>query len=251
METSRLREIIARVESASGQPHIEFVKRAGATTRCLTTNRLGVFASSFNPTTVAHVELMRLASEHFSLDETLALAGRANADKTDYDCSLEDRLQMLALAFEGDERVSIGLCSHAFFVDTVEALASAYGRETDLHFVVGFDTFERVIDCEDKYTQRYHRKFNARVEALGYLFERSRLVVAGRAGAGYGEVRGMVERELGDFAERVLYLETPAQIGEMSASEVRSRVRAGLSIDGLVPSAVAAYINERGLYVAS
>jgi len=244
MEISRLRQIIERVDPQRN-PHIEFAREARQRGK-----RVGVFASSFNPTTTAHVELTRMAAERFSLDETLALAARTNADKTDYDCSLEERLQMLALAFEGDERVSIGVCSHAFFVDVVEALERAYGRETGLHFVVGFDTFERVIDCEDKYTHRYHRKFKDRVEALGYLLERSRLVVAGRAGAGYEEVRSVVERELGGGGERVLYLETPAEIGEMSATEVRSRVRAGLSIEGLVPAAVAAYIKERKLYVA-
>src|SRR5688500_10668069 len=218
METSRLRQIIERVDS-EGEPHIEFAREAQLRETRLSRQRLGVFASSFNPTTIAHVELVNLASERFSLDETLALASRANADKTDYDCSLEDRLQMLALAFEVDERVSIGLCSHPFFVDVVEALARAYGRETDLHFVVGFDTFERVIDCEDKYTRRYHHKFNDRKEALGYLLERSRLVVAGRAGTGYEEVRSIVERELdrelGGLANRVLYLTTPTEIGEM------------------------------------
>ena len=189
------------------EPSIRFIKRAE-----LSGPRLGVFASSFNPTTTAHVELMRRAAREFLLDETLALAGLANADKTDYDCSLEDRLQMLALAFAGERRVSIGVSSHAFFVNMIDALRSAYPRQTDLHFVVGFDTFERVVDREDRYTRKYHRRFNDRAGALEYLLARSRLVVAGRRGAGESDIRAMVERDLKELAERVSYLDMPAEI---------------------------------------
>ena len=214
----------------------------------MTGPRLGVFASSFNPTTTAHVELTRRAAREFLLDETLALAGLANADKSEYDCSLEDRLRMLELAFEGEPRVSIGVSSHAFFVDMVDALGSAYPPQTDLHFVVGFDTFERVVDREDRYTRKYHRKFTDRMGALRYLLARSRLVVTGRRGSGEGEIRALVNRELKELAGRVSYFDIPADIGEMSATRVRDRVRAGLAIGGLVPRAVELYIKEKGLY---
>ena len=36
---------------------------------------------------------------------------------------------------------------------------------------------------------------------------------------------------------------------EVSSTEVRERIRAGQSIDGLVPARVAAYIEENGLYL--
>ena len=72
---------------------IKIIERAEATGP-----RLGVFASSFNPPTTAHVELIQRAAEAFSLDEILALAGKTNADKLEYECSLEDRLAMLTLS---------------------------------------------------------------------------------------------------------------------------------------------------------
>ena len=242
MDASHVREVIARIDP-DGEPAIEFVKRAE-----FTGPRLGVFASSFNPTTVAHVELMRRAAKEFLLDEILALAGAANADKSAYECSLEDRLRMLALTFETEPRVSIGVSSHAFFVDMIDALGRAYPRKTDLHFVVGFDTFERVIDREDRYTPKYRRKFCDRVGALRFLLVRSRLIVAARRGAGAPDIRALVEGELPELAGRISYLDTPADIVEMSATEVRDRLRAGLAIDGLVPPAVELYIKEQGLY---
>jgi nicotinate (nicotinamide) nucleotide adenylyltransferase len=241
MQEDRLKQIIERAD-AEGEPRIELIKRASATGRSL-----GIFASSFNPPTAAHVELTRRAAQTFSLDETLALASLANADKTSYSCSLEDRLIMLELAFASAAHVSIGLSSRAFFVDMVDALRRIY-PESDLLFVVGFDTFERVFDIEDRYTDKYYRRFSGRDEALDYLFSRSRIAVAARRGARREEVRGLLQREPARFAERVLYLDFPADLGERSATEVRERVRDGESIAGLVPESVEQYIKERELY---
>jgi nicotinate (nicotinamide) nucleotide adenylyltransferase len=238
-----VKEIIKRADPR-GEPRIEMIKRlepAGS--------RLGVFASSFNPPTVAHVELINRATEAFSLDEVLALAGNANADKMDYDCELEDRLAMLALAFADQPRTSIGLSSRGFYVDMIDALEREYPRETDLHFIVGFDTFERVLDPENRYTARYHRKFSDRVEAIESLFARSSFIVAGRAGAGLDSVRLLVEREPALPPERILYLDFPADLGELSATEVRNRRREGRPIAGLVPAGVERYIEQHRIYV--
>lgn len=242
MERERLRQLIDGLE-ARGEPRVGWLKLAATDGP-----RLGVFAASFNPVTVAHVELMRRAARRFSLDETLALATVTNADKGSYECPLEDRLAMLSLAFAGDADVSVGLSSHAYFVDMVDALGRQRPAQTDLHFVVGFDTFERVLDHKDLYTRKYHREFGDRQEALEYLLARSSLVVAGRAGAGYSDVRALVEAEPVRLRERVLYLDFPAELGERSATEVRKRARAGLPIARLVPQAVARYIKERALY---
>jgi nicotinate-nucleotide adenylyltransferase len=242
MDPNRVTEIIELVDPR-GEPHIEIAQRAKTTGR-----RLGVFASSFNPPTTAHVELIQRASNAFTLDEVLALAGKANADKLDYECSLEDRLAMLTVAFAKEPRVSIGLSSHAFYVDMIDALKRRYAGQTDLHFIVGFDTFERVLDVEDRYTKRYYREFSGRGEALEHLFAQSRFIVAGRAGSGLQSVRLLVENEPAIPLDRVLYLDFPADLGELSATEVRTRRREGRSITGLVPAPVDEYINRRGLY---
>jgi nicotinate (nicotinamide) nucleotide adenylyltransferase len=242
MNPDQINEAIGRVRQ-SGEPRIETIERAATSG-----SRLGVFASSFNPPTLAHVELIRRASEAFSLDETIALASESNADKLSYECSLEDRIAMMKLAFVDVARTSIGLSSHAFYVDMVDALGRVYEPRTDLHFIVGFDTFERVLDPHERYTAKYFRSFNNRADALQYLLGRSRLIVASRAGADYAHLRALVEREQTEHSDRILYLDFPSDLGDRSATEVRSRVRAGQSITGLVPPAVEAYIYERGLY---
>ena len=243
MQLDRLKELIDDVDP-NNRPVIKMLHPSGQSGP-----RLGVFASSFNPPTNAHVELIQRAAAIFGLDEVLALAGKTNADKLEYECSLEDRLAMLTLAVASVPFVSIGLSSHAFYVDIIDALKRLYPDQTDLHFIVGFDTFERVLDAEDRYTTRYHREFRGRTEAIGYLFANSHLIVAGRAGLGLPNVGSLVEREPSVPDNRVLYLDFPADLGEMSATEVRTRRRKGLSIKELVPVSVENYIIEHGLFV--
>jgi len=234
---------LENTSQSGGAPVIELIKRAD-----VGGPRLGVFAASFNPPTVAHVELMRSASDTFSLDEVVALAGRANADKLEYECSLEDRLEMLRLTFASEPRVSIGVSSHAFYVDMIEAIGREYAGQTDLHFIAGFDTFERVIDREDRYTARYHRSFSDRISALKYLFARSKFIVAARAGAGREAVEQLLEIEPAVPRDQILFLEFPDELGEVSATEVRRRRGVGEAITGLVPLEVEQYIEERNLY---
>ena len=242
MESSRIKQIIERT-GASSEPEIEFIKRMP-----VAGTRLGIFASSFNPITVAHFELIRLAASEFSLDETLALAGKANADKTGYECSLEDRLSMLALTFEDSARISIALSSHPYFVDMIEALGRFYPLQTDFHFIMGFDTFERVLDPYDKYTKLYHRKFDNRREALLYLLSNSRLIIAGRAGRKLNALRALLACEPEPVRKRISYLDLPGDLGDKSATEVRDRLHEGLSVSGLVPTPVERYIEEQKLY---
>jgi nicotinate (nicotinamide) nucleotide adenylyltransferase len=242
MDILRLKDVIHNVAD-SEKPAIGFLqKNAG------NSNRLGIFASSFNPVTTAHVELMQQAKEQFSLDETLALAGMANADKSQYDCSIEDRLRMIELALQNTSQSSIGLSSHAFFVDMLDALDAAYDSQTELYFIVGFDTFERVLDPLDKYTKLYHRNFTDREDALAFLFARSHFIVAGRKGAKHQDVYKLASQLPVTLSERILYLDFPDDLAEHSATEVRMRLREGLSIKEFVPDEVARYIQMRGLY---
>jgi nicotinate (nicotinamide) nucleotide adenylyltransferase len=246
VEPELLEKLIVRA-SQSRHPEILFIKRIASPVR-----RLGVFASSFNPVTCAHLELMRRAAGQYSLDEMLALAGTKNADKSHYECPLHERLQMLLLATHEDPRLSVAVFTSAFFVDMVDPIAASYPRGTEIYIITGFDTFERILDPEDQYTGRYHRKFQNRGEALRYLLARSHLIVAGRKGRGAREWEALTKREAESLRtipeDRMQFMDFPEDLGERSSSEVRQLIRDGLGIAGLVPPAAERYIQEHGLY---
>jgi len=50
------------------------------------------------------------------------------------------------------------------------------------------------------------------------------------------------------YANRIHNLEMRENLDHISSTEVRQRIRAGQSIDGLVPAEVAAYIMQHNLY---
>lgn len=235
--------IIIEKAQRGSQPMIHFLNDAD-----LHCNRLGIFGSSYNPVTTAHLELMRFAAEQFHLDRMLALAGIANADKSNYDCPLELRLQMLALATRDNPRYDIGISSHPYFVDQLDALQTIYSDKTEFYFIVGLDTFERIVDREDKYTKFYHHRFIDRAESLEYLLNHSSLIVASRAGAGLVEVQALTELLPDAVRDKIFYIEFPADLGEQSASQVRQNVRDGETIKGLVYPAVERFIDEHRLY---
>jgi nicotinic acid mononucleotide adenylyltransferase len=129
-----------------------------------------------------------------------------------------------------------------------DALYRVYPESTDLHFILGFDTFERVLDKEGKYFRQYHRKFAERRDALLYLMERSRLIVAGRRDSGAQEYLGLIDREREWLRSRTAYMDLADDVKEISASEIRRRISRGESIEGLVPKPVERLIKERSLY---
>jgi nicotinate (nicotinamide) nucleotide adenylyltransferase len=242
VELELIREAIQST-GLSGRPEIRIIKRAS-----LRGERLGVFSSSFNPITTAHLQLMRLAAERFALDELLALAGKANADKLQYDCPLEERIMMVLLALEDVERASVGISSHAYFVDMLCAISAAYSEPKEVYFIMGFDTFERALDRHGKYFRRYHIRFGGAAEALEFLLERSRIIVAGRGRARREQALALASEIPQQLRDRVLYLQLPDALSWRSATEVRQRLRAGLPVSGLVPPKVERYIKERRLY---
>jgi nicotinate (nicotinamide) nucleotide adenylyltransferase len=238
----QLSSLIEQV-AASAEPTVAFIKRGDRAT-----NRVGVFASSFNPPTTAHVELIKSAATKFELDQTIAIAGAANADKVTYECSLEDRLSMLLLTFDDDPTVSIGISSHAFFVDMTEALSKALPPAVKLHFILGSDTFERLVDPAGIYLRRYWRRFASSREALSSLLAHSRLIVAGRGSATRKDLNSLVAGIQRDFLERILFLDLPPDLRSRSATEVRRLIGRGQEIGGLVSKAVERFIIDRRLY---
>lgn len=227
----------------TGAPRIELVPKTPITAR-----RLGVFAASFNPVTNAHIELMNKARDRFSLDQVLAIISQANADKSSYECSIEDRLSMISLAIGQDMRTLIGISSHPFFADMIDALDSLCPEVADLFFILGFDTFERVLDRKRKYFKKYHRRFASPSEALAFLLSRSHLLVAGRGGSGRLALQKMIENLPIPASDHIQYLDLPGEFADVSATRVRALISTGADFSEMVPLSVQQYIIESGLY---
>jgi nicotinate-nucleotide adenylyltransferase len=194
---------------------------------------LGILGGTFNPPHVAHLVCARAAIAQLDLDRVLFMPVAAPPHKPlPDDPGPEARLTMCRLATAGDTRFEVSDLEvrrggASYTVATLEELHET-GPEDELTFIAGGDMAASLPEWREP--ER--------------LLELARFAVAERDGA----ERDEIERRTASLRgrERIVFFDMPRL--DVSSSEVRARVAAGGPIDELVPPAVAAYIDENGLY---
>jgi nicotinic acid mononucleotide adenylyltransferase len=225
----------------NGPPVIEIVKRAEHGIRNKKGGTLGVLPASFNPPTAAHEALIKEAGAIVPLDEILLVVDQQAMDKEQIAAPGEDRLLMLLAIFGDDARISLGISNRGLFLEKVEAVHTVYpGCDTQIHFIVGYDTIVRVLD--PKY-------YADRDQALRALFARARFLVANREGYDERDLRelfGLEENR--PFAAQVLPLTLSPTLTHISSTLVRRRLAEGKSVHGLVPAKLQQFLRKQGIY---
>lgn len=187
--------------------------------------RIGVFGGTFDPPHTGHLLAAGSAIERLGLDRVVLIPARRQPLKADAAItSGAHRLAMCRRLAECDGRLVVdplelereGL---SYTVDTLRAYRASH-PEADLVLLVGEDAAATLPQWREPET----------IAAL------ARIVVLTRDGGSPVAAGGVP-------VERV-----PTRRVDVSATEIRARVRAGLPIRGLVPDGVAAYIVEHGLY---
>ncbi len=198
--------------------------------------RLGVLGGTFDPVHRGHLALAGAARDELGMEQVLFVPAGQPWRKTGQEIGAnEDRLAMLRLALEGDPSFQIATLElersgPSYTADTLEALA-AQRRGDELYFIVGQDALADLPNW-------------VRPERI---LELARLAVARRPEVS-AEAREEAQRRVPGLRERVVWLKMPPV--EVSATEIRERVRRGQPISGMVPPAVERYIGEHGLYRA-
>jgi nicotinic acid mononucleotide adenylyltransferase len=209
-----------------GPPTLAFVRRApagirgeGGTLLCL--------SASFNPVTLAHLELIQAAAAVVTPDEVLLLLSLANVDKDMTGLPLERRVRLLLALAESRSAFSVALASHGRFLEKLAAIRAAYPDGIRPVFLLGFDTLLRLFDA------RYYADRNA---ALATLFAGSRCLAANRAPHSPGAVAEFLARpEVAPYADRIGIVKLPGDLAAVSATEVRRRLARGEPVADLVP----------------
>lgn len=183
--------------------------------------KLGVLAGTFNPPTVAHVELANAAAGH--VDEVLCVVPRIFPHKEYSGATLEQRIELLEFAGL-DVPHSIATTEKGLFIDIARECRAHYGPETSFYFLCGRDAAERVL------TWDYERP--GVVEEMLREFE---LLVARRA----GEFRVPPE-----FPGRIHTLELREVHDHVSSTEVRDRIARGEPWEHLVPESIRARVKQ-------
>ena len=192
--------------------------------------KIGLFGGTFDPVHMGHMILAETVRSDLDLDRVLFIPASVSPHKTHHPITeAAVRLEMLRAAtgpVDGldvsDKEIQRGGISYT--VDTIEEfLKDGVYRNMEICFLIGCDS---LIDLDSwKDPERL----------LGLVS----IVVMERPG--YDR---MTARR--SFRDRVRFVETP--LIDISASEIRRRVREGKSIRFWVPEPVIPIIRERGLY---
>jgi nicotinate-nucleotide adenylyltransferase len=185
----------------------------------------GVLGGAFNPPHLGHLELARAAVVRFRLERLLVRVVDAPGHRK-VTTPGAIRLRLAELAFASIPEAEVALDRFARTVDSLEALGL-----DDPVFLVGADEFAQFLEWKQP----------DRVLAL------ARLGVATRPGVARDRLVPVLRRLA--RPDRVVFFDM--QPLPVSSSEIRRRVAAGESIEGLVEPRVAEEIARLGLYRAS
>src|SRR5579884_2152931 len=180
--------------------------------RCM--RRLGILAGTFNPPTIAHVELALAARAH--VDEVIWALPRQLPHKEYHGATLEERVEMI-------ERIGarVAMPAGGLFMDIVRELRQSGDR---IYFICGRDAAERIVTWDYGASGAVER-----------MLEQFELLVAERAGS---------YRAPEHLRSRVHAMEVASDLGHISSTEVRERAARGERWEHLVPEPIVENVRE-------
>ena len=196
--------------------------------------RLGVFGGSFNPVHKGHIQIALSALKEAGLSRMLLMVA---ADPPHKDIaggvSANERFKMTELAlneYSGLQASDLELTrpGKSYTADTVELLQKE-NPENEIYWLIGADMLLTLDTWHDA----------SRLMAI------TRFLVAGRPdNSGVEEAAQRLRREYG---ANITLLNVMGP--DISSSDIRERVAAGLPIEGYTDEPVIQYIYENGLYM--
>ena len=194
--------------------------------------RVGVFGGTFDPIHVGHLAVAQEAADALGLERVLFVPAGMPPHKPGRAVSpASDRRAMVELAIADNPRFAIEAmelerAGPSYTADTLEELN---GRGGSLTLILSADAFLALHEWHDP----------ERILSLAHVAVAPRQGYSA-AGPDY------LARHFPGHADRVTFLDGP-QI-RLSASDLRRTAARGRSLRYLVPDAVAAYIDDHGLY---
>ena len=186
---------------------VDFVRRPKADS-----GRVGILAGSFNPPTIAHLELIRAARKH--VDAVLCVVPREFPHKRYFGATLEQRIELLNGAWP-DDSLSIGISEGGLFVEIAREFRKDFGEAAQVYFLCGADAAERIVNWD-----------YGEGRSIEDMLEELQLLVA---------PRGVRYEPPGHLASRVHPLAIRDGHDAVSSTEVRRRIERGEAWEHLVP----------------
>ncbi|MFC1770142.1 nicotinate-nucleotide adenylyltransferase [Nitrospirota bacterium] len=210
--------------------------------------RIGVFGGTFNPIHFGHLRVAEDVLETLSLQKMIFVPAGTPPLKAEGLASATDRMRMVEMAVEGNPAfevspVEIEREGISYTIDTLRFMKELYPG-AELFFILGIDAFREI----------------GKWKHIGELLSTASFVVIGRPPYSFASLRGspsltcseesLIELDDGGILSLdgdVSFLRvTPMEI---SATDIRQRLRDGRSVRYLLPENVESFIINNALYI--
>jgi nicotinate-nucleotide adenylyltransferase len=225
--------------------------------------RLGLLGGTLDPIHLGHVETAQQARIALGLERVIVLPSRVPPHRLSPPlASRYHRFAMSALAVNGVDGLAVSdleLCAPgpSYTADTLTRFRESYGlQSSQVFFITGADAFAEIATWY-RYPEVLDLAHFVVVSRPGFPAETmrerlsslaDRMITVRDSGLGTRDseqvASGFSRKETRDSSIFLVTASTP----DVSSTEVRKRIAAGESLDGLLPTAVERHIVQHGLY---
>lgn len=207
---------------------------------------VGLVGGTFDPIHQGHLDVAQAARQALDLDEVWLVPARTPPHRHQPVASATHRFAMAALACEGQAAVRVSDVEMdrpgpSYTIDTLDALTALHGPRVSFYCILGADAFADVPTWR----------------AYPTILDRCHFVAVSRPGKPVAALRAALPALASRMCDAPctrpptpsIFL-VDALTAAVSSTGIRQALRADRSIAGLVPTAVAAYIEHHALYRA-
>ncbi|MDD2573305.1 MAG: nicotinate-nucleotide adenylyltransferase [Firmicutes bacterium] len=200
------------------------------------TGKIGIMGGTFDPIHYGHLVTAEAAREKFCLDKVVFVPSGNPPHKKDKPISPGmDRANMTVLAIANNpyfevSDIELKREGCTYTVDTLKGFIKIYDEDVQFYFITGADAVMEIFTWKDVST----------------ILKLCRIVSAYRPGSDINKFKSMVDELERVYRSNIHMIEVPALA--ISSTEIRRRVREGITIKYLLPEKVEDYILKKGLY---
>jgi nicotinate-nucleotide adenylyltransferase len=194
--------------------------------------RIGILGGMFNPIHYGHLVIASEVKDRLNLDKVIFVpAGKAPHKKAKR-ATPDERYEMVSLAIKENPSFEVSPMEvekskiagrPTFTLETIREFMKIYGKKGKIYFIVGLDEMLKISTWKEPQK----------------LLELCKFVVVTRPGYDSGKLDKRI-------TSKVIMLKVPSL--EISASDIRKRIKAGKPIRYLLPQSVKEYIRKKRLY---
>ena len=215
--------------------------------------RLGILGGTFNPIHFGHLAAAEEVRVRLKLDRILFIPSFIPPHKREEIVPHADlRMEMVRLATKGNpffepSEIEINRGGRSYTIDTVEALRQVFPG-TDLYFITGLDSFLE-IQTWHEWERLLTLSHFVVISRPGYQFiDLAKISFMKHAANELASLdQGMQLEAMVQSPSFTIYLET-IPLFDISSTDIRKRVKAGVSIKYLLPDTIETYIITNKLY---